>query len=129
MKNIFLLQALHKAVGDKFIIFRCAQMLGDVFEGEQESGKIFVAVERIDLRLRNAIAVTLAEFEQRGGFDCALEVQVEVGLGEKAQETARRAISGRHCFLIVDSWGKICEGAALRGNRQLMVETIFSQTR
>src|ERR1700688_365860 len=103
MKNIFLLQALHKAVGDEFIIFRRAQMLGDVFEGEQESLKVFIAVERVDFRLRDPVAVTLAEFEQRRRLDCALKMEMKLGLGEKAQKTARRAIDGRHCFLIVDS--------------------------
>src|ERR1700693_1131267 len=103
MKNIFLLQALHEAVGDEFVIFRRAQMLGNVFEGEQEPLKVFVAVERIDIGLSDAVAVTLAEFEQGVRLDCALKMEMKLGLGEKAQKTARRAIDGRHCFLIVDS--------------------------
>ena len=92
VQHAFFFQALHQAVGDEFVVFGRAQVLGDVFEGEQEAGEIFVAVERVDFGLRDAFAAALAEFEQRGGFDCAFEMQVEFGLGELAEEAARRTV-------------------------------------
>jgi len=54
--------------------------------------------------------VTLAEFEERGGIDCAFEMKMEFRLGKLAEEAARQSIEGGgHCLLIVDSWGEICE--------------------
>jgi hypothetical protein len=39
VQNVFFFQTLHQAVGDQLVIFRRAQVLGDVLEGEQETGK------------------------------------------------------------------------------------------
>jgi hypothetical protein len=49
-------------------------------------------------------AVALPEFDQRRRLDCALKMQMQLGLRQKSQETIRRPIEcGRHHFLIVDS--------------------------
>jgi hypothetical protein len=37
-------------------------------------------------------AAALAELEQRGGFDCAFEMQVKLGLRELAKESAWRTV-------------------------------------
>ncbi len=76
MKNVFFFQSLHQAVSDEFVVFHRAQVLGDVFEGEQKALKIFVTVQCVDFGRRDALAVALAEFEQRGWLDRALEMQM-----------------------------------------------------
>ncbi len=90
MQNVFFFQALHQAVGDELVIFWGAEMLGDVLEGEQKTWEIVVKVELVDLGLGDAVAVVAAEFEKCGGFDCSLEMQVEFGLRQLAEETAGR---------------------------------------
>ena len=124
MQNVFFFETLHQAVGDQLVVFRRAQVLGDVLEGEQETLEVFVAVECIDFGLGGAFSVTLAEFEQRGRFDCALKVQVQLGLRQKAEKTARRPIEcGGHDSLIVDSCWKICEAKRINhGNTEFRRE-------
>ena len=39
VQHAFFFQPLHQAVGDEFVVFRRAQVLCDVLEGEQEPGK------------------------------------------------------------------------------------------
>jgi len=89
-------------------------MFGDVLEREQEAGKIFVAVECIDLGVGNAFAAALPQFHQCGRLDRALEMQVQLSLGKKSQKTIRRPIEcgGGH-FLIVESCLNICEAAKI----------------
>src|SRR5271156_1780027 len=81
VQNVFFFQALHQAVGNQFVIFRRAQVLRNVFEGEQKAGKIGVGIESLYFSLCDPFAATGAEFEQRGRLDCALEVEMELGLG------------------------------------------------
>jgi hypothetical protein len=85
-------------------------VLGDVLEGEKKSLEVVVEIELVDFSAGDAVAATLAEFEERGGVDCALEMQVKLGLGKLAEEAARQSVEGGgHYLLIVDSWGEICE--------------------
>ena len=71
-------------------------MLGDVLEGEQEAWEILIEVELFGFCGGGVVAVTLAEFLQRGELDGALEVQVQLGLGEGANEGVRRVVGGVH---------------------------------
>src|SRR6202167_5272334 len=98
VQNVFFFQELPPAVGCEPVIFGGAQVLGDVLEGKQEAGKIGVGVESLHLALSDPFAATSAEFEQRRRLDCALEVKMEFGLRQKAEEAARRPIeySGHH---------------------------------
>jgi len=76
VEHVFLFQPLHQAVRDEFVVFRGAQVLGDVLEGEQKPLKIFIAVKCIDFGLGDVFAVALAKFEERGRLDCAFQVKV-----------------------------------------------------
>ena len=40
VQNVFFLQLLHEAVGNEFVVLRRAQMLGDSFEGHQETVEV-----------------------------------------------------------------------------------------
>ena len=87
----FFFQPLHQAVGDEFVVVRATQVRTDGLEGHQKTLEIGVAVQRLDLGQRGAFAVELAEFEQRRGLDRALQVQVQLRLGELTDEGIRRA--------------------------------------
>src|SRR5579862_1365085 len=108
MQNALFLQPLHQAVGDQFVIFRSTKVLGDVLEGEEKSGKVLVAVKRINLRRSYGFATTPAQFEQCGRLNRALEMQVQLCLGQKSQKTARRLGNGGHDFQIVVSSRTFC---------------------
>jgi len=45
--------------------------------------------------------VTLAEFEQGGGFNGALEMEMQLGLGELANKAGRWPVwRGRHALIV-----------------------------
>ena len=92
VQNTLFFEALHQTVGDQFVIFWRAKMLGDVLEGEQEAREIVVEVELIDLDLINKVAMAPAKFEKCGGFDCPFEVQMEFRLRQLAEEAAGRPV-------------------------------------
>src|SRR6202162_715536 len=87
MQNVLRFQPLHQPVSNQLVVFRCAQVSGHILESCQETRKVFVVVELLHFGERRTIhRVTLPQFEQRGGFDRALEMQMELGLGERADE-------------------------------------------
>ena len=72
-------------------------MLGHVLEREKEAREVLVAVELFDFGERSPLAVALAQFEQSGRLDRAFEMEVQLGLGQLAEETARQSIeAGGH---------------------------------
>ncbi len=92
VQNTLFFEALHQTVGDDLVIFRCADVLGDVLKGEQEAREIVVEVQLIDLDLINKVAMAPAKFEKCGGFDCAFEVKMEFRLRQLAEEAAGRPV-------------------------------------
>ena len=63
VKDVLRFEALHQAVGDEFVVIGSAQVSGNVFEGGEESGEVFVAVELLDFsRCCARHVVALAEF-------------------------------------------------------------------
>src|ERR1700732_4441870 len=83
MQNVLRFQPLHQPVSNQFVVFRGAQVSRHIFKSRQESREVFAVVELIDFGERGSVhAVTLPQFEQRGGFDRAFEMQMEFGLRE-----------------------------------------------
>jgi hypothetical protein len=97
VQDVFFFQALHQAVDDQLIVFRGAQVLGNIFESEEKTWKILVAIKLIDFSLRDEVATALAKFKQRCRFDRTLKVKVQLCLRKLAEETARQSIEG-HCL-------------------------------
>jgi len=58
-------------------------------------------VELGDLGGRDPVSVAFAEFEQSGGFDGTLEMQVELSLGKLADEAGWWPVwRGRHGLIV-----------------------------
>ena len=91
VQHVLFFQALHEPVRDEFVVVGSAKMSADSFKCHQETLKIGVAVKRLNLGQRGSIAVEFAEFEQGSGLDRPLEVQVQLRLGELADEGIRWA--------------------------------------
>ena len=80
-------QLLHHAPGGQFVVLRADQSPGDGLEGVQKAGEVGEAVESLGLGQRErAGVVASAQRDQRRGQDCAFEVQVQLGLGQAADE-------------------------------------------
>src|ERR1035437_7048896 len=78
---------LHHAPGGQLVVFRADQLRGDGLEGVQEAGKVREAVERFGLDERErADVVASAQVNQSRGQNRALEVQMQLGLGQAADK-------------------------------------------
>src|SRR5260370_11517045 len=100
MQNALRFQPLHQPVGDQLVVFRRAQMSRHVFESRQETREVFVVVKLLPFGERRTIhRVTLPQFEQRGRLDRALEMQMELGLWECADEAGGLR---RHATILKD---------------------------
>ena len=86
MKHILRLEPFHHAVGDEFVIVGGLQIFGDRLEGHQEAVEILVAVELLDFRTGAALAVTLAQFKQRGGIDRTFKMEMQFSFGQGHDE-------------------------------------------
>jgi hypothetical protein len=101
VQNVLGFQLLHEAVGDEFVVVGAAEVLADRFERHEEAREIGVVVELGDFGVGDSVSVALAEFEQGGGFDGALEMQVQLGLGKLADEAGRWPVwRGRHGLIV-----------------------------
>ncbi len=115
VENVFRFQLLHEAVGDELVVVGTAEMLADGFERHEEAGEIGVVVKLGGFGEGGAVSVALAEFEQSGGFNRALEMQVQFGLGELADETGRWPVwRGRHGLIVVREAGEGKQGPGVR---------------
>src|ERR1035437_3595678 len=82
MKDVLRLQPLHQPVSDQLVVFRGAQVAGNILESHEEAREVLKVVELLDFGERGPFhPVTLAQFEQRGRLDRAFEMQMELGLG------------------------------------------------
>ena len=80
-------EMLHHAPGGQFVVFRVDQQAGDGLEGIEKAGEVGELVERLGLgEGERARVVAGAEFDQRRGQNRALEVQMQLGLGQAADE-------------------------------------------
>src|SRR5712664_2426440 len=71
-----------------------------ILESRQEAGEVFVVVELLHFGERRTIhPVTLTQFQQRGRLDRAFEMQMELGLGERADEAGGLR---RHATILKD---------------------------
>src|SRR5216684_6354665 len=61
-------------------------MLGDSLEGHQETLEICITIELFDFGERSGLPVAMLKFEQGSCINSALEVQMQLGLGEEADE-------------------------------------------
>ena len=121
MQNVLRVQLPHHAIGDELIIVGCAQPLGDGFEGQQESGEVFVLVQRASfffgedasavgdvgiaiVRRGKRRGMAAAQLGQRCRIDGAFEMQMQLGLGEGKDIGAGR---GSAVGQVV---GSICRG-------------------
>ena len=87
MKNVLRFQPLHQPVCNQLVVVGRAQVAGDIFKGDEESGKVPEVVKPFDLGKRGVLfAVAVAEFEQRSRLDGAFEVEVKFGL-RKSRES------------------------------------------
>ena len=91
-------ELLHHVPGDDLIVFRVAEAAGDGLEGLNEFSEIGETIERLGVVLRewNGV-VTGAELDQCGGRDGAFEMQMQLGLGQAADEGLDRG----HNFSLV----------------------------
>jgi hypothetical protein len=80
-------EMLHHAPGSQFVVFRPDQLRCDGFKGFQEAGEVIELVKCYGLGERERAGVVPgAEFNKRRGQDCSFEVQVQLGLGQTADE-------------------------------------------
>src|ERR1700674_697388 len=100
MQNVLRFQPLHQPVGDQLVVFRRAQMSRHVFESRQETREVCVVVKLLPFGERRTLhRMTLPQFEQRGRLDGALEMQMELGLWECADEAGGLR---RHATILKD---------------------------
>ena len=82
-------EVLHHAPCGELVIFGVPEAAGDGLEGLNELGEIGEAVEGFGFgEGEGAGVVAGAELDQRGGQDGAFEVQMQLGLGQAADEIA-----------------------------------------
>ena len=80
-------ELLHHVPGDDFVVFGIAKAAGDGFEGLNEFGEIRETVEHLGFVWREGYGVvTGAELDQSGGRNGAFEMQMQLGLGQAANE-------------------------------------------
>jgi len=85
-------------------------VLGDVLEGEKKSLEVVVEIELVDFSAGDAVAATLAEFEQRGGIDWRLRDEDGVPPWEADGGSCSVVDRGRRTSLIDCRFlGEICE--------------------
>ncbi len=78
---------LHHAPGGEFVVVRAREPLGDSLEGHQKAGEIGEMVESFGFgQGEGAGVVARAELDERGGQDGAFEMEMQLGLGEAADE-------------------------------------------
>ena len=115
MQDVLFFQPLHQTVGDQLVVIGRAQVLGDVFEREEESREVLVLVEGVDFSGSDAVAVALAEFKQRGRLDGAFQMQMQLRLRKLVDETRRQWLGNlgheSDCIVRRDLRGrrKVCE--------------------
>ena len=77
------------------VVFGVAKAAGDGLEGLDEFGEVGETVERLGVVVREGHGVVAgAELDQRGGRDGAFEMQMQLGLGQAADEF----LNFRHSF-------------------------------
>src|SRR5580700_8519757 len=101
VENVLRFQLLHEAVGDELVVVGAAEMLADRLERHEETSEIGVVVELGGFGEGGGVSMTLAEFNQRRGFDGALKMQVQLGLGKMADEAGWWPVwRGRHGLIV-----------------------------
>src|SRR5580704_4060786 len=101
MENVLRFQLLHEAVGDELVVVGAAEMFADRLERHEETSEIGVVVELGGFGEGGGVSMTLAEFNQRRGFDGALKMQVQLGFGKLADEAGWWPVwRGRHGLIV-----------------------------
>ena len=89
-------EVLHHAPGDQFVVLGVDEAAGDGLEGLNEAGEVVETVERLGLGQREGHGVMAgAELDQRGGQDGAFEMQMQLGLGQAADEGLDRSLTSQ----------------------------------
>src|SRR5258708_39629845 len=102
MQNVLRFQPLHQPVSNQLVVVRRAQAASHIFKSCQEPREGFVVIELLHFGERRTIhPVTLPQLEQCGRFDRAFEMQMELGLRERADES--RGLR-RHATILKE-WG------------------------
>ena len=82
-------EMLHHAPGSQLVVVRAGEQAGDGAEGFNEAGKIGEPVERLGLGEGQRLSIVAhAELDQRRGQNGAFEMQMQLGLGQAADEFA-----------------------------------------
>src|SRR5260370_1573743 len=71
-------------------------MLGDSLEGHQETLELCITIELFEVGERSGLPVAMLKFEQGSCINSALEVQMQLGLGEEADEAVGPVGRGDH---------------------------------
>ena len=80
---------LHHAPGGQFVVLGAGEQPGDGLESLDESGEVGEAVERLGLGQRERMNIVAgAQLHQRRRKDGAFEVQMQLRLGQAADEVA-----------------------------------------
>ena len=91
-------QTLEHAKGDELVVFRAAEPLGDRLEGHEKAGKVVVLVEQAGLiQAERIVVMAPAQLDQRVRRNRALEMQMQLGLGQRAKPMGRNlSLGGAH---------------------------------
>jgi len=88
-------ELLHHSPGGQLVVFGVAQASGDGLEGLDKLGEVSEAVEGLGFVWGQGVSVVAgAELDQGGGRDGAFKVQMQLGLGQAADEF----LDFRHTF-------------------------------
>src|SRR5882724_4684322 len=96
-------------------------------ESDQKTVKVGVSIKRLHFRDSSPFAVPLAQFEQGGRLNRALQMQMQLRLGQLTDESVGRAFQSRRHLLIVDSRPRICEATPIFVSPTLSVTIRSSQ--
>ena len=100
MQDILRLQPLHHPVRDQFVVFRGAQVLGNILERAEKTCEVRVAVKPLDLGEGSAVLpMTLHQLDQGRRLDRTFQMEMEFGLGQGHQERigCRRGTHSADC--------------------------------
>src|ERR1017187_4613097 len=87
MDNALRGELLHHVPGNKFVVLGSDEAAGDGFEALNEAGEIVEAVVGLGLGQSHGMGVMArTQLHEQGGRDGALEMKMQLGLGEAADE-------------------------------------------
>ena len=96
------MQPFHHAIGDEFVVFRCAQVFRHSFKRHQEAHEILILVESLaGGQIGIPHTVSLAKFKKGSGLDRAFQMEMQLRFRQRAEKSA--GCGSRHTAILPDS--------------------------